>query len=109
MLFNSYAFIFAFLPLTLLGFEIAGRLGRKAVVLWLGLMSLAFYAYWKPVFLLVLLGSIALNYTAANLIARSAKNPHRSRTVLWIAIALNLSALGYFKYLFPLLKFANQL
>jgi alginate O-acetyltransferase complex protein AlgI len=108
MLFNSYAFIFAFLPLTLLGFEIAGRLGRRAVVLWLGMMSLAFYAYWKPVFLFVLLGSIALNYTAANLIARSAKDPRRSRLILWGAIALNLSALGYFKYLFPLLKFATQ-
>ena len=49
MLFNSYAFLFGFLPIALVGYQIAGYFHRRAVVPWLGFMSLAFYAYWRPV------------------------------------------------------------
>jgi D-alanyl-lipoteichoic acid acyltransferase DltB (MBOAT superfamily) len=109
MLFNSYAFLFAFLPVALLGYEIAGRFHRRAVVAWLGLVSLAFYAYWHPPFVIVLLSSIAINYTAAALISGTIKNPVDSRVWLWAAIAINLGTLGYFKYLFAFLNFAGHL
>ena len=105
MLFNSYPFLFVFLPLSLLGYQLAGRWHRKAMVAWLGLVSCAFYAYWYPPFLLVLAGSIALNYTAAALITRRIPNRIGSQVWLWAAIAANLGALGYFKYFFPLLNF----
>ena len=107
MLFNSYAFLFVFLPVCLLGYQLAGRVHRKAVVAWLGLMSCAFYAYWHPAFLIVLVSSIALNYTAAGLISRQIPNKVSSLVWLWVAIAANLMALGYFKYFFPLLHFVS--
>ena len=52
MLFNSYPFILIFLPVALIGYQIAGCFHRKAVVAWLGFVSLAFYAYWRPLFVL---------------------------------------------------------
>ncbi len=108
MLFNSYPFLFAFLPIALIGYEIAGRFHRRAVVAWLAFASLAFYAYWKPVFLLLLLCSIVCNYLFASLITRRIGNRIDSRAWLFAAICCNLSALCYFKYLFPLLNFFNR-
>ena len=107
MLFNSFPFLFVFLPVVLIGYEIAGRFHRRAVVIWLGLSSLAFYGYWKPAFLALLLCSIAFNYSLAGLISRETPQGARSRIFLWTAIGGNLAALCYFKYLFPMLNFAS--
>ena len=105
MLFNSYPFLFGYLPLVLIGYQIAAHFHRKAVVLWLTIASLAFYAYWRPAYLLLLCGSILFNYLAGALISRKIPNAISCRVVLWAAIAGNLAALCYFKYLFPLLNF----
>jgi D-alanyl-lipoteichoic acid acyltransferase DltB (MBOAT superfamily) len=108
MLFNSYVFIFGFLPVALLGYEVAGRFHRRAVVAWLTFASLAFYAYWKPAFLLVLVASISLNYLFSSLICRQIPNAVSSKKWLQIAICANLGALCYFKYLFPSLNFLGH-
>jgi alginate O-acetyltransferase complex protein AlgI len=108
MLFNSYAFLFVFLPIVLVGYEVAGWFHRRVVVAWLGFMSLMFYAYWRPAFLIVLVASIAINYFAAGLISRHIPNRINSVIWLWTAIFLNLTALGYFKYLFPWLNFFSH-
>ena len=105
MLFNSYVFLFAFLPLTMLAYQLAGLVGRRAVILTLGIASLVFYAHWKPAFLFVLCGSIVMNYLFACLISRRIANSINTSALLWMAIACNLGALCYFKYLFPLLNF----
>ncbi len=100
MLFNSYPFLFVFLPIALAGFHLAGRMGRRPVILWLAACSLAFYAYWNPPYVFLLLTSVALNYLAATVITRRPISP---RTTLIAAITVNLLALCYYKYLFPLL------
>ncbi len=107
MLFNSYPFLFLFLPIALLGYEIAGRFHRRAVVVWLGLASLAFYGYWKPSFLILLLCSVVFNYLASALISRQIANTVSTRLWLWLAIALNLAALCFFKYLIPFGNFVR--
>jgi D-alanyl-lipoteichoic acid acyltransferase DltB (MBOAT superfamily) len=107
MLFNSYVFLFCFLPLTLLAYQLAGMVGRRAVIVTLGGASLIFYAYWKPAFLFVLCGSILFNYLFASLICRRIPNSISTTALLWTAIIGNLTALGYFKYLFPLLNFLS--
>ena len=104
MLFNSYAFLFLFLPLALAGYHVAARLRRSAAILWLGLVSLSFYAIWRPAYVLLLIGSIAFNFLIASLISRSIANRITPPSLLWIGIATNLGALAYFKYLFPLLN-----
>ncbi len=75
------------------------------MVLWLGFTSLAFYGYWKPAFLLVLGASILFNYAMASLISRKLPNRIPTPAILTFAIAFDLGALCYYKYLFPTLNF----
>ena len=100
MLFNSFPFLFVYLPIVLIGYELAGRLHRRGVVVWLGIASLAFYAYWHPPFLIVLGASVVVNYLFACAIVRRIPNRVDGRVWLWLAILCNLGALCYFKYLF---------
>jgi alginate O-acetyltransferase complex protein AlgI len=108
MLFNSYVFLFGFLPIALAGYEIAGRFDRRWVIAWLALISLAFYAYWKPPLVLLLVSSVLVNYLVAVLISREPAGSRRGRAWMWAAIAANLALLGYFKYLFPVLNFVSH-
>lgn len=63
MLFNSYIFIFIFLPIALIGWYGLNRLGRyRLASLFLSAMSLWFYAYFNVRYLAIILCSIGLNY-----------------------------------------------
>ncbi len=91
MLFNSYSFIFLFLlPVITIFFFLKPiyRLG------FLVLASVVFYGEWSTAHLGLLLASIALNYLSALVMIRSS----HKRTILTIAILLNLLPLIYFKY-----------
>jgi alginate O-acetyltransferase complex protein AlgI len=109
MLFNSPLFLYAFLPVALIGFAILGRFGRRSAIGWLALVSILFYAKWKPAFVFVLLGSMLGNYAFSRLIAANKQNPRIQNFWLIAGIVANLSALGYFKYLFPLLNFMTHI
>ena len=94
MLFNSYEFIFIFLPITLIVyFTLAKFRLTKLATTSLVVASLAFYSYWDIRYLPLLLGSILFNYTAGSFIEKT-----RSKYLLAFAIFTNLSLLGYFKY-----------
>jgi alginate O-acetyltransferase complex protein AlgI len=108
MLFNSPEFLFCYLPIVLLGYAVLGRFGRTPVVSWLAVSSLAFYAYWRPEFVLLLAGSIAVNYACARVIWRLRDRPKPQLIVLTLAITANLATLGFFKYLFPLMHFIGD-
>jgi alginate O-acetyltransferase complex protein AlgI len=99
MLFNSYLFIFAFLPVALAGFHILSRLGRRAAAGWLVLASIAFYSWWNPQFVVLLAISIGFNYAAAEGISATEKRPALQTACLTAAVGANLSALFYYKYL----------
>jgi alginate O-acetyltransferase complex protein AlgI len=103
MLFNSLRFLFKFLPLTMLGFHLLGRYGRRPVIAWLGFMSLVFYAAWNPFYVLFLLGSIVVNYLVAYAIGRASEGSSARKRLLTFGVTLNLLALFYFKYLYKLL------
>jgi D-alanyl-lipoteichoic acid acyltransferase DltB (MBOAT superfamily) len=94
MLFNSPDFLFWFLPLTLAGFFVFGRLRYERVAIgWLVLASLLFYAWWRVEYLALLVLSILINYAIGRqLVDRS------NRLLLGIGIGANLLVLGYFKY-----------
>ncbi|MDB5520021.1 MAG: hypothetical protein JWQ17_6779 [Tardiphaga sp.] len=98
MLFNSYQFIFLFLPVALIGYFALGRLGQVAPVVWLALASLAFYSASHWPFVLLLLASIAFNYGIGWLLIARKLPAARRFTVLSIGVAGDLLALGYFKY-----------
>lgn len=95
MLFNSTDFILYFLPLVLLVYLLLCRWASLRVLMsWLVIASLFFYAYWNPVYLLLILASILFNYYWAALMRRYGGYA----SLLGIGVAINLGALGYFKY-----------
>ena len=100
MLFNSQAFIFLFLPLTLLLFFGLGRFSGKLASGWLVVASLFFYGWWNPQYVLLLLASILFNFSAGNAIVRAdgAGRPVRKKRLLVFALCANLTLLGYYKY-----------
>lgn len=103
MLFNSLRFICVFLPITMLGFHLLGRYGRRPVIAWLAAMSVVFYAAWNAFFVLFLLGSILVNYIVAYAIGTTPEASARRKHLLTLGVTLNLLALFYFKYLYKVL------
>ena len=93
MLFCSYIFILAFLPLTLLGYFSLNRINVAAGRCWLLAASFFFYGYFNYSYLLLLLGSLVFNYAVGRVLERC----HR-RWVLIFGCVCNLLLLGYFKY-----------
>ncbi|MEO7726796.1 MAG: MBOAT family O-acyltransferase [Burkholderiales bacterium] len=98
MLFNSYVFVFLFLPVTFAVFFAIGRYNARAAAVWLLLASLFFYAWWKPANLLLLLSSILFNYTVGVELARTRLGDAYRKRMLVTAIAVNLGLLACFKY-----------
>lgn len=100
MLFNSYPFIFIFLPLTLVGFLLLRRAGAHTGVLtWLILVSLAFYAWWYPINLIIMGPSILANYAIGRLLLRHSEvRPRLAQVLLTVGMLGNLAFLSYFKY-----------
>ncbi|MBM4200071.1 MAG: MBOAT family protein [Gammaproteobacteria bacterium] len=97
MLFNSYEFVFLFLPIVLaVFFQLGRRRSSTLPTLWLVAASLAFYAYWRSAYVGLLLASITGNYLAGLAIARYRKR--RGRGLLAGSITANLVLLAYFKY-----------
>jgi D-alanyl-lipoteichoic acid acyltransferase DltB (MBOAT superfamily) len=111
MLFNSSVFLYAFLPLSVLGFYLLARHASiGAAKVWLCVASFAFYGWWHPAFLVLLVGSIAFNYTLSLFLGGPDKSPGRGQTLLLAAgVTANVLLLAYFKYLFPLLRFLHEL
>ena len=109
MLFNSLRFLFLFLPVTMIGFQVLGRQGRRPVIAWLGIMSVVFYAAWNPIYVLFLLGSIVVNYVVAYAIARTSDGSHHRKLLVALGITANLLALFYFKYLYKLVATISAL
>ena len=110
MLFNSYEFIFGFLPVALAGFWILGQTSRERAFLWLTAVSLFFYAWWRPINGLLIAPSILINFGLARLLERHRESaPAFARAVLIAGIVFNLCFLGYFKYTMFLGQASNDL
>ncbi len=98
MLFNSYIFIFLFLPITLMGWYLFNS--QKAYTLakyFLAGMSLWFYAYFNYYYLIIIVASILGNYLISYLMKFS-HTKLTSRIGLIIGLLFNFSFLFYFKY-----------
>ena len=106
MLFNSYEFIFLYLPLVfLVFFGLAKWGGRQAATCWLVLASFFFYGWWDWHYVPLLFASICFNY----LVGRRIQQGERRKAWLVFGIALNLALLGYFKYTGFFLETVNSL
>lgn len=100
MLFNSFIFIFAFLPVALAATYALGRWKQEGAKIALTLLSLGFYAWWSPVHLPLLLGSIIFNYVVGGFIQRALAADRRTAVRAWLVFGLlvDVGLLAYFKY-----------
>ncbi|MBQ3796607.1 MAG: MBOAT family protein [Butyrivibrio sp.] len=101
MQFNSYIFILCFLPLTLIGYFGLNRLGKDRLAkLFLLAMSLWFYGYFNVSYLVIICGSIVVNFAISRLMDSSfAGKEGGTRRLLMIAgVIFNIAVIFYFKY-----------
>ena len=93
MLFSSLVFLWLFLPLVLILYRLLPPPCKNALLL---AISLLFYAWGEPKYILLMLGSITLNYLGGLLLARLRGRAKTAALVL--VVAVNLALLGYYKY-----------
>lgn len=107
MLFNSYEFLFLFLPVVYAGFWLIGRRSGTLAAAWLTLASLFFYGYWSIQAAPILLASICINFAFFRLILTAGDSEGSGqrrerlcgkRALLVCALTFDLALLGYFKY-----------
>lgn len=94
MVFSSVTFVFGFLALTLAGCYLFAPDRRNV---WLLLMSVFFYAWGEPIFVVFILISIVINY-GMGLVTASQDGAFCRKLSLTAAILFNLGVLVYFKY-----------
>jgi alginate O-acetyltransferase complex protein AlgI len=95
LLFNSFVFLYAFLPITYLVFW---RLrSRDARYIWLAITGYVFYAFWNPKFCALMALSTLVSYVAGLGFLRW-RDARRRRLCLILPIAIDLSLLAFFKY-----------
>ena len=94
MVFSSNLFLFVFLPLFLLCYYAMPMRGRSALIL---AFSYAFYAWWRPDFLGLLVAVTLVSYGFA-LAIEAARDEGRRKRLITAGVTLNLLALAYFKY-----------
>ena len=101
MLFNSYVFIFLFLPVSLFVYFFLNRKRlTTASKAWLVLVSLFFYSWWNVKYLPLIMISIVFNYSIGTELCRTTKRkmPFKRVEILVFGIIVNLLCLAYFKY-----------
>jgi len=105
MLFNSYEFIFLFLPITFfIYFWLNKKRLTQASKAWMVFASLFFYSWWNIIYLPLILGSILFNFAFGSTItkigdASSPKKGFSRKSLLTFGIISNILLLAYFKYM----------
>ena len=95
MVFSSLTFWFFYLPCVLLLYYVVPKKARNIALF---AVSLAFYGWGEPVYILLMLFTILVNYVAGLLIEKAGDNQPRRRLWLILSIVVNLGLLVFFKY-----------
>lgn len=104
MLFNSYIFILFFLPVTVSIYFLINKYKKdqesKLDLWWLFGMSLWFYGYSNPIYLILILGSICINFWITGRITANHKFAYLKQAKCWMLLGVffNLALIFYFKY-----------
>ena len=95
MVFSSNEFLFLYLPLSLILYFAVPMKWRNLALF---LVSLVFYGWEKPIYLLIMLFVIVVNYVFGYLIDRAGEDAKKKKRALVWGVILNLAVLGFFKY-----------
>ena len=97
MLFNSYIFVLAFLPVCVIGWFLLNKLSATVSNVFLLLMSVFFYGYLNPRYVLIIVASILCNYFFSSLLSKEGIT--KRKLIFVLGIVFNLALIGYFKYM----------
>jgi alginate O-acetyltransferase complex protein AlgI len=95
MVFSSTLFVFIYLPAVLLAYDLTPMRWRNIVLL---IVNLIFYGWGEPLYVLLMIASILMDYGFGLAIARDQKQGKKGKAWLTASILINLGLLGYFKY-----------
>lgn len=99
VLFNSFEYLFVFLPLTWAGYFLLQKLKMPQLAgVFLVAASFGFYSWWNPAYFPLLLGSIIFNFMCGRLLITVVYGPAQRQALLLIGIVANLGLLGFYKY-----------
>ena len=96
MVFSSLTFLYAYLPIVLAVYFLVPMRWRNFVLL---IVSLFFYGWGEPVYVLIMVASIIINWLFGRAIGNTRKD-HRdqAKRYLILCMVFNLALLGFFKY-----------
>ena len=95
MVFSSLTFLFAYLPITLLLYFMVPLAWRNLVLL---VVSLFFYGWGEPVYIVIMFVSILIDYTHGLLVEKYRHDDRKARWFVGQSVVFNLLLLGFFKY-----------
>ncbi|MEG1190262.1 MAG: MBOAT family O-acyltransferase, partial [Oscillospiraceae bacterium] len=96
MVFSSILFMFIYLPVVLAVYYIVPCKWRN---LWLFAVNMVFYGWGEPVYIVLMLFSIVVNYINGILVGKyKDDNPKKAKRFLVLNIVINLALLMFFKY-----------
>ena len=95
MVFSSVPFLFYFLPLVIAAYFLAPRKFRNGLLF---VVSLIFYAWGEPIYIVLMLFSSLVDYTHGLMLEKFDDKPRARLLVLISSCILNLGLLGFFKY-----------
>ncbi len=106
MVFSSLTFWFFYLPVVLLIYYAVPKKLRNIVLF---VVSLAFYGWGEPVYILLMLLTILVNYVAGMLIEKAGDNNQRRKQWLILSVVVNIGLLVFFKYSGMIIDTINML
>ncbi|MBQ9328140.1 MAG: MBOAT family protein [Solobacterium sp.] len=96
MVFSSLTFLYAYFPIVMAVYFLVPMKWRNLVLL---VVSLFFYGWGEPVYVLIMIASIIINWLFGNAIGASRDNDRpKAKRYLVLCIVFNLLLLGFFKY-----------
>ncbi len=95
MVFSSLTFLFTFLPISLLLYYLVPYRFKNFILLITGLI---FYGWGEPIYIVVMILSILIDYCCGLAMDRYDKHPTARRVILIVSVVMNLTLLGIFKY-----------
>ncbi len=102
MLFNSFEYLFAFLPITFIVYFLLNRWRvTKAATAWLVFASLFFYSWWNVKYLALISCSILVNFGVGSVLGKSGREQKAQgsrRPILLFGVLFNVLLLCYYKY-----------
>lgn len=106
MVFSSITFLFLFLPIVLAVYYIVPEKAKNIILL---IASILFYAWGEPVYIVLMLLSIILNYFCGQDIEEKSDDPVKAKRSILFAVVVNVLILMFFKYYGFLLDMLNSI